>query len=329
MSKRAIVTGVTGQDGSILSEYLLDLGYDVYGFARRTSTGNLSNLKGVLDNRRFHLIYGDLKDAVFLSDLTRDIHPDEFYHLGAMSQVGHSFVIPAETIAVDAIPIFTILDTIVKSSKNTRFYFAATSELFGGLQVIESGLHEESTMNPRSPYAIAKLAGYHACRLYRNRKDGAFASSGILFNHSSTRRSRDFATRKISRGVARVRLGLDKKITMGNLSACRDEGSAHEYVRVMHLILQQDRPDDFVISTGVSVSIQRMLEFVCELAQLDWKEIVEFDESLMRPSEVPYLCGDSSKARQIFGWKATKTYREVLQEMYEHDLKVEATRNKF
>jgi GDPmannose 4,6-dehydratase len=320
MSKRAICTGVLGQDASWLSEHLISLGYDVYGVYKRVSSGNnLENISQLTKHPRFHLIEGDICDAGFVNSLVKDLQPDEYYGLAAMSHVGHSFKIPVETFKIDAEAVIIQLEAIRHFSPSTKFYNAATSELFGGLGCPEQGFDESSKFNPRSPYAVAKLAAFHATKNYREAYR-LHASSGILFNHSSTRRGEDFATRKITMGIANIVAGKATNLCMGNLEAFRDEGHAKDYVRAMHLILQQDNADDFVVATGTGATIREMLEHVCGLANLKIEDVYIQDERFMRPSEVPRLLGNPTKIRQVTGWKLEYTWKSLLTEMYEHDL---------
>lgn len=320
MSKRAVCTGVLGQDASWLAEYLISLGYDVYGVYKRVSSGNnFENITALVKHPRFHLIEGDICDAGFVNSLLRDLQPDEYYALAAMSHVGHSFKIPIETFRVDAEAVLNQLEAIRHFSPTTKFYNAATSELFGGLGCPEAGFDESSRFNPRSPYAVAKLAAFHATKNYREAYK-LHASSGILFNHSSTRRGEDFATRKITKGVAAIVAGQASNICMGNLEAFRDEGHAKDYVRAMHAIVQQSKPDDYVVATGTGATIREMLSYVCELAGLKLEDVYVQDERFMRPSEVPRLLGNPAKIKQVTGWEPQYTWRSLLTEMYESDL---------
>lgn len=322
MSKRAICTGVLGQDASWLAEHLISLGYDVYGVYKRVSSGNIfENVSVLAKHPRFHLIEGDICDAGFVNSLIRDLQPDEYYALAAMSHVGHSFKIPVETFRIDAEAVILQLDAIKNLSPHTRFYNAATSELFGGVGCPSTGFDENHRFNPRSPYAIAKLAAYYTTKNYREAYK-LHASSGILFNHSSTRRGEDFATRKITKGIAAIVAGKADKLCMGNLEAFRDEGHAKDYVRAMHLIVQQDKPDDYVVATGTGATIREMFAYVCELANLNIEDIYVQDERFMRPSEVPSLLGNPAKIKQVIGWQPEFTWKALLSEMFEFDLKL-------
>jgi GDPmannose 4,6-dehydratase len=318
--KKALITGVLGQDGSHLADLLLEKGYEVHGLYKRVSTGNnFSNLlPETRNNCNFHLHVGDILDEGCMSDIISEIMPDEMYSLAAMSHVGQSFKEPVQTFRVNAEAIVSQLDILKRESPNTKFYFASTSEQFGGLRCPVSGYNEDSPFHPRSPYAVAKTAAFHSVRNYREAY-GMFACSGLLFNHSSVRRGLDFATRKITHGVAAIKTGNAKHILMGDLSACRDEGSAKDYVMAQWLMLQQPEPKDYVVATGTSVSIRQMLEYVCELADLNIKDVYKQDERFMRPSDVPFLKGDASRIKEI-GWKPTYDWKSLLKEMYENDL---------
>jgi GDPmannose 4,6-dehydratase len=327
MSKRALVTGACGQDARHLIPYLLDLGYDVYGLVRRTgNTIKLDDISNFVDHRRFHLVEGDITDFGKMSTLISELQVDEFYSLAALSHVGHSFECPAVTMNANATAVINILDAIRSRSPKTRIHQSSTSEMYGGFNCPEQGFNEESPMNPRSPYAVAKLAAHKSIKLYRDMKNGIFASAGILFNHCGIYRPPDFVTRKITQGVARIVTGKQKTIKLGNLDAYRDEGSAEEYVKAMHLILQQDSPGDFVIATGRSLSIKQMLQFVCEEAGISFDDAYEVDQRFMRPSEVPYLKGDITKAREVLGWSPEKTCEDVLFKMLLHDMKIEKSK---
>lgn len=315
---RAIVTGVAGQDGSYLAESLLSKGYTVIGVTRRSSTNqeakNLKNIK----NQNFKLVHGDITDPTFLYRLVYDWQPHEFYNLAAQSNVGHSFQEPIATFQIDALAVISQLEVIRKISPSTRYYQASTSELLGGIDCPTEGYTEESPFKPRSPYAIAKLAAYWAVRNYRE-SYGLYACNGILHNHSSPRRGMDFATRKITHGVASIKLGLQKNIKMGNLDPFRDEGHSKDYVEAMHLMLQQETPEDFLIATGEGATIREMLQYVCQLAELDFEEVYQQDERFMRPSDVPYLLGNPTKAKTKLGWSPKYSWKDLLKEMYLFD----------
>lgn len=317
---KAVVTGAGGQDGSYLSELLLSKGYLVIGITRRKSVhpGN-ANLAKALLHPNFKLIYGDITDSTFIYRTLFTYKPHEWYNLAAYSNVGQSFKEPMATFKVNAESVLMQLDAINEISKSTRFYQASTSELWGGEECPSSGFNEESRFHPKSPYGISKLAAYWSVINYRE-SYGLFACNGLLGNHSSERRGHDFATRKITRGVASIKLGLSNAVKMGNLSSFRDEGHSKDYVRAMHLMLQQEEPKDYVIATGSGATIKDMLSYVCNLADLKIEDVYQQDPQYMRPSDVPYLMGDSSKARNELGWTPTYTWQDLLKEMYLSDL---------
>jgi GDPmannose 4,6-dehydratase len=319
MKLKAIVTGVAGQDGSYLAEYLLKKDYEVYGVTRRKSVNQgTENIEHLLLNDKFHLLEGDICDATFISRTLHDVQPHEYYNLAAQSHVGYSFKDPLDTFRVTGEAVMMQLEMIRQFSPSTRFYQASTSELYGGLDCPELGYDESTPFHPRSPYAVAKAAAYYAVVNYREAY-GVHASNGILFNHSSPRRGQDFATRKMTRGIANIKLGLQSKLRMGNLEAYRDEGHAFDYVRAMHLMLQQEVADDYVIATGRNASIKQMLELLCKASGLKFENVYEMDERFMRPSDVPFLLGNPAKARKVLGWSPNYTWEELLIEMYQND----------
>ncbi len=314
--KTAIITGVLGQDGSYLADYLLSLNYQVYGVHRRVSSGaNFSNISDAYGNPNLTLVEGDICDHAFVNRLITDIKPDEFYGLAAQSNVGHSFATPAETFRTNAEAVILQLEAIRQNSPHTAFYNASTSEIFGGVACPPEGYDENSLPSPRSPYAVAKLAALHMTRNYRQAY-GMRAASGILFNHSSPRRSKDFASFKITRGVADIVRGRATHIFMGNLDTFRDEGHSRDYVKAMHLILQQDTPDDYVVATGSGATIREMLEYVCSIDGVDPKAAYVADPRFMRPSDVPFLKGNPTKIKSL-GWEPAYTWQSILKEMYE------------
>jgi GDPmannose 4,6-dehydratase len=316
----AVITGAAGQDGSYLSELLLSKNYEIIGITRRHSAGEeLLNIKHLLDNDNFTLIEGDICDATLISRILHDYKPHEWYNLAAMSHVGQSFKEPLYTFDVDAKSVIMQLECIRQISPYTRFYQASTSELFGGLNCPNEGYDENSNFNPRSPYAIAKLAAFWAVRNYRVAYN-LFACNGILHNHSSPRRGYDFATRKITRGIAGVKLGLQDCVRMGNLSSFRDEGHSKDYCKAMHLMLQQESPNDYVVATGTGATIEEMFKYVCDLADLDFDDVYRVDQRYMRPSDVPYLCGNPSKIMNELGWCPEYSWKALLKEMYENDI---------
>jgi GDPmannose 4,6-dehydratase len=319
---RAILTGVAGQDGSYLAEYLLKKDYDVYGVTRRKSVNQgTENIEHLLLDDRFHLLEGDICDATFISRILHDVEPHEYYNLAAQSHVGYSFKDPLNTFRVTGEAVMMQLEMIRQFSPSTRFYQASTSELYGGLNCPEFGYDESTPFHPRSPYAVAKAAAYYAVVNYREAY-GLHASNGILFNHSSPRRGLDFATRKITSGIAKIALGQKKVLRMGNLEAFRDEGHAKDYVRAMYLMMQQDNPDDYVIASGRNASIKEMFEHVCDLAGREFEDTYKVDQRFMRPSDVNFLLGDATKAHEVLGWEPEYDWEALLTEMYENDLAI-------
>lgn len=317
MGKRALISGVTGQDGSYLAELLLDKGYDVVGFKRRTSNEGYGNAAHLLSDIR--IIEGDLLDQSSLNYLIKEARPDEVYHLAAQSHVGTSFTQPLYTADCTGLGTLRLLEAIKEFKPDAKFYNAATSELFG--KVREMPQKETTPFHPRSPYGIAKQFGYWTTVNYREGYK-MFATNGILFNHSSPRRGEEFATRKITRSAAKIKLGLQGKLKMGNIKARRDEGHAKDYVEAMYLMLQHHTPDDFVISTGETHSIEEMIEVTFSHVGLDWHQYVEIDQNLFRPAEVSVLCGDCSKAKDVLNWKPKYNWKELLIEMVENDLRL-------
>jgi GDPmannose 4,6-dehydratase len=317
----SVITGVAGQDGSYLAELLLEKGHRVIGLTRRLSASRgYKNVKHLMDNELFQLIEGDICDTTLISRILHQHRPHEWYNLAAMSHVGQSFKEPLSTFDIDAKAVIGQLESIRQVSPYTRFYQASTSELFGGIDCPKEGYDENSNFNPRSPYAIAKLAAYWAVKNYREAY-GMFACNGILHNHSSPRRGYDFATRKITRGVAKVKLGMESSLKMGNLSAFRDEGHSKDYCKAMWLMLQQDVAEDFLIATGSGATIREMLEYVCSLADLSINEVYVQDERYMRPSDVPFLLGNPKKAIKKLDWEPEYSWKSLMREMYEFDLK--------
>ena len=321
--KSAIITGCLGQDGSYLSEYLLNLGYKVYGITRRKSTdadswGFLEHLK---DNKNFKLVHGDLTDSIFISNLISDIKPEKLFNLGAQSHVGYSFSNPYATFETDACAVVHMLSALQKHSPATRFYQASTSELYGGINCPETGYTEQSLFHPRSPYGVAKLAAHWATINFREAY-GMFACAGILFNHESERRGLDFVTRKVTNGVARIKAGLDSKIIMGNMDAYRDWGYAKDYVKMMNMMLDADSPQEYVIATGKAYSIEHLAETAFNLAGINnWKDYIQTDERFMRPSEVPYLLGNPDKAKKELNWTPETSFYQLIELMLKEDFK--------
>ena len=323
MNKTALVTGVTGQDGSYLAEFLLSKGYRVVGFKRRTSRINtIDNLGHLFDSpdSNLHLIYGSASDVGSVYRALHTFQPDEIYNLQAQSHVRVSFDVPEETVDTVAMGTMRLLEAIRSVCPRSKFYQASSSEMFG--DNIQIPQNEETRMSPASPYAAAKLFSHNLVRNYRVGY-GMHASSGILFNHESPRRGETFVTRKITRAAARIKLGLQDKLFLGNLDAKRDWGFAGDYVEAMWLMLQQEVPDDYVIATGESRTVREFLEKTFEIAGLSVKKYVEIDRRLFRPHEVPYLLGDASKAKKVLGWTPKTSFNDLVEMMFESDLKNE------
>jgi GDPmannose 4,6-dehydratase len=315
MSKRALITGITGQDGSYLAELLLAKGYDVYGLVRRSSTETLDRLEGVLS--RIHLIGGDLMDPSSMLDALDAARPDEVYNLAAQSFVAESWHEPVYTGEITALSVTRLLETIRRAAPDARFYQASSSEMFG--KVLETPQRETTPFHPRSPYGVAKVYGHFITVNYRE-SFGMHASSGILFNHESPRRGIEFVTRKITDGVARIKAGLQSELRLGNLDAQRDWGFAGDYVKAMWLMLQQDEPGDYVVATGETHSVQEFCEIAFGRAGLDWEKHVVVDERFVRPAEVDLLLGDPAKAREVLGWTPKVTFRGLVEMMVDADL---------
>ncbi len=322
--RKAFVTGVTGQDGSWLADLLLEKGYEVYGLIRRSSSFNTDRINHLyqdpaVNNKTFFLRYGDLTDSSGLAKLLHQIRPDEIYNLGAMSHVRVSFDLPEYTGEVTGVGTIKLLEAMRTSCPGARFYQASSSELYGGLDCPRNGYTEKSPFYPRSPYGVSKLYSFWCGKNYREAY-GLHISNGILFNHESERRGETFVTRKITTAVARIKLGIQKNLFLGNLDAKRDWGDAKEYVRAMWLMLQEKKPDDYVIATGETYSVRDFLEEAFGYAGLHWKKYVKFDPRYLRPSEVDYLKGDASKAYRTFGWKNQTTFKQLVHRMVDHDM---------
>ena len=315
--KRALITGITGQDGSYLAEFLLEQGYDVIGMIRRSSTVNFERIRHIQD--RVTLTPGDLLDEVSLIHMLREHRPTEVYNLAAQSFVQISFSQPVFTGEVTALGVTRLLDAIRIVDPDIRFYQASSSEMFG--KVVETPQRETTPFYPRSPYGVAKVYGHWITVNYRE-SYGMHASSGILFNHESPRRGLEFVTRKISHGVARIALGLDRELRLGNLDAQRDWGYAGDYVRAMWLMLQQDQPGDYVVATGQTHSVRRFCELAFAYAGLDYRDYVVVDERFFRPAEVDLLVGDPSRAREKLGWKPEVSFEQLVEMMVEADLRM-------
>ena len=320
-SRVAFITGITGQDGSYLAEFLLGKGYEVHGLIRRSSSFNTGRIDHIYQdphdpNPKLFLHYGDLLDGVGLTNLIREIQPDEVYNLAAQSHVMVSFTMPQYTGQVDGVGTVGILEAIRASKKEIRFYQASTSELFGSTTPPQN---EESKFRPRSPYAAAKLMAYWATVNYRE-AFGVHATNGILFNHESPRRGETFVTRKITKAVANIKQGNQKKLYLGNLDAIRDWGYAKEYVESMWLMLQKETSSDYVVATGVGATVKDFAQAAFNRAGLEWEKYVEIDKKYERPTEVDALIGDASKAEKELGWKAKTHWKELAELMVDADL---------
>ena len=319
-TKKALITGVSGQDGSYLAELLLGKGYEVHGVVRRSSSFNTERLEGIYQDPhvadyRLRLHYGDLEDGSSIARLVKTIAPDEIYNLAAQSHVRVSFDIAEYTVSTVALGTLRLLEAMRELGNPCRFYQASSSEMYGSTPPPQN---ETTLFSPRSPYACAKVFAHQLCQNYRDAY-GLFISCGILFNHESPRRGIPFVTRKITRAAARIKHGLDKKLFMGNLDARRDWGFAGDYVEAMWLMLQQDKPDDFVIATGESHSVRDVLDISFKTLGLDRKQYVELDPRYLRPTEVDHLRGDASKARAKLGWKPKMSFEELITTMVRAD----------
>ena len=315
MSKRALITGVIGQDGSYLAEFLLEQGYEVIGVVRRSSTVNFERISHIQD--RITLAAGDLLDEVSLINVLRDHKPDEVYNLAAQSFVQTSWSQPVLTSETTALGVTRVLDAIRIVNPEIRFYQASSSEMFGKVQAVPQD--EETPFYPRSPYGVAKVYGHWITVNYRESYN-LHASSGILFNHESPRRGLEFVTRKVTHGVARIKMGLDQTIALGNLDARRDWGYAADYVRAMWLMLQRDTPEDYVVATGETHPVSELCEIAFNVAGLDWRDHIVIDERFLRPAEVDLLVGDPSKAEAELGWTRDVGFERLIEMMVESDL---------
>jgi GDPmannose 4,6-dehydratase len=317
--KKALITGITGQDGSYLSELLLEKGYEVHGIVRRVAIehpqARMWRIRHLLD--RIHLHSASMESYASIFDIISTVKPDECYHLAAQSFVSYSFEDEFSTINTNLNGTHYVLSAIKRQAPQCRFYFAASSEMFGN--VAETPQNENTPFRPRSPYGISKMAGFELTRNYREAY-GLFALSGILFNHESPRRGGEFVTRKITSSAARIKLGMDQEIRLGNLEARRDWGHAKDYVRAMWLMLQQDKPEDFVIASGASHSVEEFLDAAFSYLNLDYRKYLTVDQDLYRPSEVNILQGDASKARQKLGWSPETQFQSLVREMVDGDM---------
>jgi GDPmannose 4,6-dehydratase len=324
MAKTALVSGITGQDGSFLAEVLLEKGYDVYGIIRRSSSFNTDRIDHLYQDphekgTRLRLMYGDLNDSSSLNTILRQVQPDEIYNLGAQSHVRVSFDIPEYTAEVTGLGTVRLLEAIREIGMTPKFYQASSSELYG--KVFETPQTETTPFYPRSPYACAKAYAYHITVNYRE-SYGLFACNGILFNHESERRGETFVSRKITRAATRIKVGLQDKLYMGNLDARRDWGYARDYVEAMWMIMNAAEPDDYVVATGETHSVREFLEKTFGYLDLDWEKYVEIDPRYFRPAEVDLLLGDASKVREKLGWEPKVTFDGLVKLMTDHDLQL-------
>lgn len=325
MSKTALITGITGQDGSYLAELLLDKGYEVYGIVRRLSTPNISRIQHIAD--RIILLEGDLTDQSSLNNAMQTAQPDEVYNLGAQSFVATSWNQPVLTGDVTGLGVVRVLEAVRHYCRDAKVYQASSSEMFGAAEEIPQ--NEMTKFHPRSPYAVAKVYGYHIAVNYRE-SYGIHVCNGILFNHESPRRGVEFVTRKITDGVARIYHGLAKELRLGNLDAKRDWGYAGDYVNAMWLMLQQKEADDYVVATGENHSVKEFVELAFKEVDLDWKKYVKVDKRFIRPADVPELRGDASKAGKVLGWEPAVSFEELVKIMVQEDIRrFEGTKSGF
>jgi GDPmannose 4,6-dehydratase len=324
MVKRALITGITGQDGSFLTELLLEKGYEVYGVIRRSSSFNTDRIDHLYQdphepNTRLRLIFGDLNDSSSLNTILRQTAPDEIYNLGAQSHVRVSFDVPEYTAEITGLGTVRLLEAIRDIGIKPKFYQASSSELFG--KAVEAPQTERTPFHPRSPYGCAKAYAYHITVNYRESYN-LFACNGILFNHESERRGETFVSRKITRAATRIKMGLQEKLYLGNLDARRDWGHARDYVEAMYLMMQSSEPDDYVIATGETHSVREFLDEAFGYLNLDWKQYVDIDSRYYRPAEVELLLGDATKARQRLGWEPKVSFKELIKLMVDFDLEL-------
>ncbi len=319
--KKAFITGIGGQDGSYLAEYLLDLGYEVHGIIRRNSVPEHQQSRIEPIRNRIFVYYGDLLDQSSLEHLLHRIQPDEVYNIAAQSHVRISYDIPQFTAQTNALGVLNILEACRHTCPNAKFYQASSSEMFGS-SVDPDGFQRETTpMNPVSPYGCTKVFGYNIVRNYRNAYK-MHASNGILFNHESPRRGSNFVTNKVVKSAVEIKLGLTDKLELGNMDAYRDWGHSYDYVRAMHLILQQDEPGDWVVATGETRSVRDMCEYVFGKLDLDYRDYVVQNKKFLRPEELPYLKGDSTRIRTELGWKPTYTFESMMDEMIDYWMEI-------
>ena len=314
--KRAMISGITGQDGSYLAELLLEKGYEVYGMVRRSSVERFERIQHIQE--RINLIQGDLTDQSSLDEAMRTVAPDEVYNLGAQSFVPTSWNQPVLTADITGLGVTRILEAIRKYKPDARFYQGSSSEMFG--KVRHTPQKEDTPFYPRSPYGVAKVFGHYITVNYRE-SYGIYASSGILFNHESERRGLEFVSRKVTNAVARIKLGKAKELRLGNLDAARDWGYAPDYVKAMWKMLQQNQGEDYIIATGTAHTVRELVEHAFSAVELDWRRYVVVDPALLRPAEVDHLIGDATKAKKMLGWEPLVSFPEMIQRMVEHDLK--------
>ena len=324
VSKVALITGVTGQDGALLAELLLDKGYHVHGVKRRSSSFNTARVDHLYqhphaDGRRFQLHYGDLTDSTNLIRIIQEVQPDEIYNLAAQSHVAVSFKNPLYTSQTSTVGPVALLEVVKNSDKKIKYYQASSSEMYGGIDT--NMLNEDSKFIPKSPYAVGKVFAHEMTKVYRESYD-MFAVNGILFNHESPHRGETFVTRKITRAVGRISCGLQNKLTLGNLSASRDWGFAGDYVEGMWLMMQHDVPDDWVLATGESHTVEDFLKLAFGKVNLNWEDFVTTDKKYERPNEVSYLLGDSSKAQKNLGWELKTSFSDLVEIMVESDIEL-------
>jgi GDPmannose 4,6-dehydratase len=315
--KKAFITGIGGQDGSYLAEYLIEKGYEVHGIIRRNSTPEHQQNRIESLRDKIHVYYGDLLDQSSIEHLLDKIQPDEIYNIAAQSHVRISYDIPQFTAQTNALGVLNVLEAYRRSCPNAKFYQASSSEMFGSSVDADGYQRETTPMNPVSPYGCTKVFGYNIVRNYRNAYK-LHASNGILFNHESPRRGSNFVTNKVVKSAVEIKLGLLNKLELGNMDAYRDWGHSYDYVRAMHLILQQDKPGDWVVATGETRSVRDMCEYVFGKLELDYKEYVVQNQKFLRPEELPYLKGDSTRIREELGWKPTYTFESMMDEMIEY-----------
>lgn len=319
MAKKALITGITGQDGSFLAELLLSKGYEVHGMTRRTSTMNFERIKDIIDQIELHP--GDLLDQHSLTSMVQEIQPDEVYNLAAQSFVETSWKQPVLTGEFTALGVTKVLEAVRLAKPDAKFYQASSSEMFGKVQ--ETPQKETTPFYPRSPYGVAKVYGHWITVNYRE-SFNMFAASGILFNHESERRGLEFVTRKVTHAVAKIKLGKQDYVELGNLDSKRDWGYAKDYVEAMWLMLQQDKPEDFVVGTGKTWSVQQLCETAFAVADLDWQKYVKINDKFKRPAEVDLLVADPSKAKNVLGWEPSTTFEKMIEIMVKSDLEREA-----